>query len=435
VRRAFLRVAIVGTPVRGHINPFLAIGKLLTANGHSVTVHLPHAFEIQAEANGMSFVPVHESIDRDLTDMATAFPELLRFTPGAEMMRFYYEKVFIDMMKIQDDGLRALIQSAKPDLILYDCTYLGAMPLLAQPRVTRPAVVACGISSLHTTRTDGAPFGPGLPPASTQAERERYAAIAAEVTRSFSEPVQEHFVSAMRDLGAALPTMSLLDMMVCSPDLYLQPTIPSFEYAVFPARDQVRFVGALPVPPSGELPDWANDIGNCGKRAVLVSQGTLANHDLTQLVRPTLDALADRDDVLVLVTTGGRPTESVKGDLPGNVRVAEFLPFDRLMPSLDLIVTNGGYGTVNHALSCGVPLVVAGLSEDKAEVNMRVGWSGAGINLATQTPSAAAIRDAVDTVLDVPAHRNRAQELGREFAAYQPAIEIPQLLESIAAPS
>jgi len=54
---------------------------------------------------------------------------------------------------------------------------------------------------------------------------------------------------------------------------------------------------------------------------------------------------------------------------------------------------------------------VAGLSEDKAEVNMRVGWSGAGINLATQTPSAAAIRDAVDTVLDVPAHRNRAQEL------------------------
>jgi UDP:flavonoid glycosyltransferase YjiC (YdhE family) len=37
---------------------------------------------------------------------------------------------------------------------------------------------------------------------------------------------------------------------------------------------------------------------------------------------------------------------------------------------------NGGYGGVNQAMSFGVPLVTAGLTEDKADVNAPVAWSG-----------------------------------------------------------
>ena len=52
------------------------------------------------------------------------------------------------------------------------------------------------------------------------------------------------------------------------------------------------------------------------------------------------------------------------------------------------MVTNGGYGAVQRAVSTGVPLVVAGNTEDKPEVAARVAWSGAGINLRTGTPTA-----------------------------------------------
>jgi hypothetical protein len=52
-----------------------------------------------------------------------------------------------------------------------------------------------------------------------------------------------------------------------------------------------------------------------------------------------------------------------------------------------VMVTNGGYGGVQMALSYGVPLVVAGASEDKPEVGARVAWSGAGLNLKTGKPS------------------------------------------------
>ena len=43
--------------------------------------------------------------------------------------------------------------------------------------------------------------------------------------------------------------------------------------------------------------------------------------------------------------------------------------------------------SVNQALSFGLLLVAAGLTEDKADVNVRVGWSGVGINLATNSPT------------------------------------------------
>ena len=34
-------------------------------------------------------------------------------------------------------------------------------------------------------------------------------------------------------------------------------------------------------------------------------------------------------------------------------------------------------------MSYGIPLVTAGMTEDKADVNARVAWSGVGLNLAT----------------------------------------------------
>ena len=43
-----------------------------------------------------------------------------------------------------------------------------------------------------------------------------------------------------------------------------------------------------------------------------------------------------------------------------------------LLPRTDVLVTNGGYGGVQQALAHGVPLVVAGRTEDKVEVAARV---------------------------------------------------------------
>src|SRR5882757_124618 len=130
----------------------------------------------------------------------------------------------------------------------------------------------------------------------------------------------------------------------------------------------------------------------------LVTQGTVANWNLGQLIGPTLQGLSEEKDLLVLVTTG-KPAEDIPVDIPANARIAPFLPYEQVLPKIDLLITYGGYGTVNTARAQGVPIVSAGLTEDKEEVSANLQWSGGGIDLRTNEPSPEAVRTAARKIL------------------------------------
>lgn len=112
---------------------------------------------------------------------------------------------------------------------------------------------------------------------------------------------------------------------------------------------------------------------------MLLNQGTVAT-DAGQLLRPGLAGLAAEDLLVVAVTGGGDP--ALLGPVPTNARVERFVPFDLLLPHVDVMVTNGGFGGVQLALAHGVPLVGAG---------------GVGVDLRTQTPTPQAIQRGRDS--------------------------------------
>jgi UDP:flavonoid glycosyltransferase YjiC (YdhE family) len=303
--------------------------------------------------------------------------------------------------------------------------------MLLKPQTKRPSVILCGTSILIWERPDGAPNFAGLPLATTEAQRKEYAAIARERGEVLEQPNLSRANGHLKALGARPLSRNLFESPVELADSYLQLSVPSFEFPrVLPPS--VRFIGALPIVPNqAPLPPWAAELDG-RHNVVLVSQGTVANHDFGLLVAPALAALADEPDLLVVVTTGGRPLEAIPGHIPLNARLATYLPFDWLLPKVDVCVTNGGYGGVNQALSFGIPLVTAGLTEDKADVNVRVAFSGVGIDLATETPTPAALRKAVRTVLDTESYRQRAARMAAEFAAVDTRAEILQIVERAA---
>ncbi len=116
-----------------------------------------------------------------------------------------------------------------------------------------------------------------------------------------------------------------------------------------------------------------------------------------------------------MATTGGRDVSQLAIPLPANTFVAEYLPHDVLLPKVDVMVTNGGYGAVQGALSMGVPLVVAGNTEDKPEVAARVAWAGAGVNLKT-AHRRRLLRAAVRDVLNDARYLWNARALETAFA-------------------
>ena len=128
---------------------------------------------------------------------------------------------------------------------------------------------------------------------------------------------------------------------------------------------------------------------------------------------------------------GGRPIDAIPGPIPSNARLASYLPFEWMLPKVDAFVTNGGYRSVNQAMSFGIPLVTAGLTEDKADVNARVAWSGVGIDLATNEPTPQSLREAIRAVLDKPNYRLRASLMAEEFEAIDTRSEILRIVGQV----
>jgi MGT family glycosyltransferase len=198
----------------------------------------------------------------------------------------------------------------------------------------------------------------------------------------------------------------------------------------------VEFVGpCLPGPARDWTPPaWWDDVLDAraaGRPVVLVTQGTIAT-DPANLVLPAVEGLGHREP-LVVATTVGFDADAVLPRPPANVRLTPFVPFTELLPLVDAVVTNGGYGGVQLALAHGVPLVVAGTTEDKSEVSSRVTWAGVGIALRTDTPTAAQVRDAVGTVLADPSYRARAAALQRVYAGYSGAERAAEAVLEVAA--
>lgn len=124
--------------------------------------------------------------------------------------------------------------------------------------------------------------------------------------------------------------------------------------------------------------------------------------------------------------------EPLNGSLPPNARLERFISYVELMPHVDTLVTNGGYGTVQHALAHGVPIIVAGATEDKPENAARIAWSGAGIRLRAQSPTPARIRDAVHAVSRESSFRTRARAIADEMSRYNARRTGAGLLEGLA---
>ncbi|TXM77103.1 glycosyltransferase [Methylobacterium sp. WL69] len=402
-----MKVLIAATALTGHINPLLALGRLLAARGDSVVMTTAERFRGKIEAAGLRFSAYDDGHAAEFRE--TGLPA------GPERYRREFARRFIDPIPVQAEALSRLVQAERPDVIVAGSLFLGVLPLLLDSR-PRPPIVVLNVSFLFLNRPDDAPVGLGLPPARNAAERAHYAVLKAGMDAAFVDPVRAYADAQLARLGVPPLPAALPHSIAVLPDLFLQPTVPDFEYDFGRLPPNLRFTGLLPaLSAQVALPDWwqARDRA---KPVVLVTQGTLANAEFGELIEPTLVALADRNDLLVVATTGGRPVAALRGALPANARVSPFLPFDAMLPEVSLLVTNGGYGSVSQALAAGVPIVSAGLTEDKAEIGARIGWSGAGINLATNTPAIPALREAIDTVLAQSRYRARAASLARAFA-------------------
>ncbi|MEU7757173.1 glycosyltransferase [Micromonospora sp. NPDC049101] len=398
--------------ITGHLRYATPLVRELVVAGHDVLWYTGRAFEPLVVGTGARFAPMTARAGADVGagDALQSAPDRAGGVGGYGTTVL---EVFVRPVEAFVADIDELIDSFAPEVVVSDHSFLAGM--FAAERRNIPLVVF-STGALHVSSVDTAPYGTGLPPARGPLGRARNRLLYQLVRRVvMREPQRE----ATR-IRAALGLPPLPGFFFSWPqqivDRYVQSSIPELEYPRRDLPDSVVFCGPMRLEGLDDWkePSWWGRIAQAraaGRPVVFVTQGTAATDPL-DLLLPTISGLAD-EEVLVVATSGGRdPQEVLPAERrPPNLVLEPYIPFTEVLPHVDLMVTNGGFGGVQTALAQGVPLVAVGDSEDHMENNARVRWSGAGLWLRKERQTAEQLRDAVHTVLTHPAYRARAREL------------------------
>ena len=419
-------IIIATVPIHGHVVPLLAVARHFAERGDRVRFVTGARFAAAVTATGAEHIPLPPEADFDDRE-DLVFPER-EGLKGAKAIAFDIEHVFVRPGRAQHDAIIAAHRDEPAEALLTDPAFSGGAFLLGHPLGERPPLVVCGVIPLMIASRDTAPYGMGLQPMRGPLGRLRNALLSALAARTVFPRAERLAREVNRELhGRPLP-FPVLDWPRHA-EAIVQFTVPEFEYPRSDAPATLHFAG--PVSATGSeapRPPWWDDLDG-STPVVHVTQGTIANRDYRQIIAPTLEALAE-DDVLVVVSTGGRPLDTLP-PLPANARAATYLPYDELLPRTDVYVTNGGYGGVQYALRYGVPVVTSGGQEDKPEVGARVAWSGVGRRLKSETPTPEAVGTAVRSVLDDPTYRAKAERIAESLARAGGLEQVAEVVDGL----
>ncbi|QUC17565.1 uncharacterized protein UV8b_01806 [Ustilaginoidea virens] len=416
------RIIACGSPLTGHVLPVIKVVDGLVQRGYSVTLITGDEFRARVEAVGAAFVGI------PATTYHAAVQHKRR---GLADRTWFARKMFLEPTAERGAALRRVLERERAEhprdavVVLTEPFFLGDQPMylggppLPRGFAERPRTVSIHAIPYTLPSRDHAPSASGILPDYTDESRSTYPALYEQRAARLAETTAAQR-RMLLGLGCAEPpAMPWPDLMVTSADVVLLMCPPSLEYARSDLHPRFRFAGALPPAPPRDFappPFWDEVVAAAAAAAaavVVVTQGTFAV-DYAHLLMPALRALAARPDLLVVAILGREGARLPDGAVPPNARVADFLPYDAVLPHAAVFVTNAGYGGFIHAVLNGVPMVLAGDTEDKPDNAARGEYAGIAVNLRTGSPSEQQILEGVETVLRDGRYKKRVMQIKQE---------------------
>jgi UDP:flavonoid glycosyltransferase YjiC (YdhE family) len=380
-----MRVLFTSTPGPGHFHPLVPIARALADAGHEVAV-ATHAASASAVAHsGFRHIPAgFQGNHHD------AYPQLRTLTVP-DFLDFMQREVFGDFRpRHMIPDLLALAATWRPDLIVREEREYGGC--IAAEALGLPHAAVCVIA-----------IGDFVPP--------------------------ERVVAPLNALRAAHGLAPDPDLAMLFRYLRLRPFPPSFADPGYPVAPTTHYLRPMLGDRSGpeQLPAWVGALP--GRPTVYVGLGTVFNEPA--IFRAFLAGL--RDAPLNLIVTVGRDQEPADyGPQPDHIHIARYIPLSLVLGQCDLVVTNGGSGTLTAALAHGLPVVVVPISADQPWNAARCAHLGLGAVIAPADLTPEAARRTVLGVLGDPTYRATAERLRAEIAALPGPEYAVALLERLA---
>lgn len=369
----------------GHLFPLLPHAAHLSNIGYDVFVINSTEFEAAIRRTGAGFYPTENPYTPE------ALEEFEKIPVGPERLIWGLKAHFIDptpnRMKALKEALEDLREKypSREVIIVHELVFQGAMPFLLGAPLPKgydkfPQVIGFGTTPLLISSVDTAPFGPGLPPDSSEEGRARNAAMY-EAGKSLQQDLTAYANKVYAELGATTKiTGTMFDKWSTAYDVTVVPCSPSLEYPRSDFPSCIRFIGGTPpkkVDPSMPLPEWwgeleTNKQAANPKKVVFVTQGTFSIN-YNSLLIPTIKTLGDREDLIIVATLGVKGSKLDGVEVPSNTKVVDYLLYEAMLPYTDVFVTNAGYSGFISGVMHGVPMLLAGTGRKFSSVFLQYG--------------------------------------------------------------
>ena len=199
----------------------------------------------------------------------------------------------------------------------------------------------------------------------------------------------------------------------------------------------------IPYPGLAEVPAWLSDQSR--RPRMCLTWGTSIHRLLgakaflaPAVLHGAARLAAQRNAELVLAITAGQ--RHLVPVVPANVRVVESVPLDALLPTCQILIHQGGAGTMLTGLGHAIPQLILPHIFDEAANAFQLVAAGAAIVHAAAEVTATEIVSSGHRLLDDPVHAAAAQRLRAQIHAQATPAELVRRLsalrsEMVAAPA
>ncbi len=308
-------------------------------------------------------------------------------------------------IEVADIG--AAIRSVKPDVVLVDANCWGAISALEAQRTQASPWLVFSPFIPYLDSPGSPPFGPGARPRAGLAGRVRDLGIRTVTSTIFDRPFRDS-INPVRAALRLAPVRSADELLRRAPGVLVATGKP-FEYAHTEWGESVHMIGpAVFEPPMHGPPGWLDDIE---LPVVLVTRSSVRQADAA-LVHTALRAL-DGEPVHVVATHPAGAVD-INPTTHRHATLTWFVPHSVVLDRAVCVVTHGGMGITQKALSRGIPVCAVPFGRDQFEVARRVEIARAGTRLPVRHLTVSRLRHKVLSAITMT---TGAQAVAAGFAA------------------
>ncbi|MCG8349592.1 MAG: hypothetical protein MI924_17640 [Chloroflexales bacterium] len=400
--RTALKILLYSFPTSGHINPTLPLTTELVKRGHEVIYFATQSYAGQIRNAGADFRAIPDIIGIE----SKKLPFDLQAAKAKDIIPLFANGIANSINAIPE--LLACARQEAADMVLYDPMCMWGQQivrLLALPSI-----------AFYTTF-----------PAMGQSPLAQQMALKDSDLLSMVSPVIRILGATIRvNLKDRIPVRPIFprEMLTNAAELNIAPIPRRFVPDGQAFDKRYLFIGPS-VARQNEADDFPLErLRN--EHTLYISLGTMLNKK-PHFFRACLQAFAETEWQVVMSI--GKTDPATLGPIPENFIVRPSVPQLKVLQNADLFITHGGMNSTMEGLWHGVPLIAIPSQPEQELVADRIAALGLGVRLNHNDVTPNILRNAVQTIMDQPAYRQRIAAIQAEMHAARGPLQAADAIE------